>query len=349
MSIYRVRLLPAQQGDCILIEYGSAERPHRVLIDGGVAGTWKHLEAVLQDIPREQRRFDLLVVTHVDRDHIEGTLKLFDAQVDGLSFDDIWFNGYKHLREVEEFGPVQGERLTTHLWDQPAWNKAFGKGAVVVPDTGPLPARTLPGGMRITLLSPTREKLLKLLPVWEQECAAEGLDPQGKPPEPHPAGLEPMGAIDVESLADQDFKEDDTKANGSSIAFLAEYGGRTVLFGADAHPSILTDSIARLGGGRARLDAFKLPHHGSKKNVSTELLSVVDTRRYLFSTNGSQHQHPDRETVARILALGQSSELWFNYHSRYTGVWDNDELRDEWRYTSVYPDAPDDGVTLDLL
>jgi hypothetical protein len=350
MSIYRVHLLPAHHGDCLLLEYGDAARPHRVLIDGGTPGTWKHLKPVLEGLPKEQRRFELLVVTHVDADHIGGVLGLFDGKLEGLSFDDIWFNGYRHLRDVEEFGPVQGERLTTHLWEQQSWNKAFGRGAVVVPDTGALPTKELPGGLRLTLLSPTREKLRELLPVWEKKCAEAGLDPQLEPPAEvlAPPGLEPMGGLDVEALANEAFKEDDSEANGSSIAFVAEYGGRKVLFGADAHPSVLREAIQRLPGGRVQVDAFKLPHHGSRKNLDPELLEVVDTSRYLFSTNGSQYRHPDKQTVARIVSRQRTCELWFNYRSDFTRVWDDDELREEWRYQSVFPQDAGHGIVLDL-
>ncbi|NNC16698.1 MBL fold metallo-hydrolase [Corallococcus exiguus] len=348
MSIYRVHLLPAHHGDCILLEYGLATRPHRVLIDGGTPGTWKHLEPVLQRIPKQERRFDLLVVSHVDADHIGGVLGLFDEGIEGLSFDDIWFNGYRHLKSAEEFGPVQGERLTTHLWQQPSWNKAFGGGAVVVPETGALPVVRLPGGMQLTLLSPTRRELLDLLPKWEQACAKAGLDPQQAPPEEPPAGLELMGSIDVVALAKEKFSEDGSEANGSSIAFVAEFEGRQVLFGADAHPNVLERSILRLPGGRARVDAFKLPHHGSKKNLSPGLLGAVDTSRYLFSTNGSQFRHPDRQTVARILSRQQPCALWFNYRSEYTQAWDENGLREEWQYTPVFPKDGAHGVVLEL-
>ncbi|MCE9670497.1 hypothetical protein LY474_22085 [Myxococcus stipitatus] len=350
MSLYRVHLLPAQQGDCILIEYGRPERPHRVLIDGGLAGTWTHLKGLIEALPIEQRRFDLLVVTHIDQDHIEGALSLFKSPPEGLSFDDVWFNGFKHLEEsdLEDFGPLHGERLTTHLWTAPAWNQLFGRRAVVVPDTGPLPTRELPGGMRLTLLSPTRARLRKLRGVWAKRCEEAGLNPQVQPPPPAPEGLEPMGGIDVAALLAGGFKEDDAEANGSSIAFIAEHDGRSVLFGADAHPSVLRASIARLDGGRAKVDAFKLPHHGSRKNVSTELLALVDTPRYLFSTNGSRHHHPDREAVARVLARKQPAELWFNYRGPHTEPWDSDELRAEWRYTTRYPTTAAGGITLDL-
>lgn len=350
MSTFRLSLLPARHGDCILIEYGEHPPWHRVLIDGGTDPTWKSLRPTLEAITPAERKFELMVITHVDADHIGGSLKVFDPGVPQLELADIWFNGYRHLQPVQAFGPVQGEKLTTLLLPRMAqWNKAFSGNAVVVPSAGGLPVRKLPGGMKLTLLSPTPDKLLKLLPKWEAACKKAGLEP-GVPdtPEPSPMGLQPMGAIDVEQLADLPFKEDTAEPNGSSIAFLAEYGGKSVLFGADAHPSVLEASIARLPGGEVTVDAFKLAHHGSKHNTSPALLQKVKTRRYLFSTNGAQFYHPDRETIARIVLPKKQSELWFNYRSQYTEIWDDDDLRTEWLYKSFFAIDDDSGITLDL-
>ena len=43
------------------------------------------------------------------------------------------------------------------------------------------------------------------------------------------------------------------------------------------------------------MDAVKLPHHGSRNNVSQELIEVIESRSYLFSTSGAVYKHPDRE------------------------------------------------------
>ncbi len=342
--MYDIRFLPADHGDCILLTYGDAAAPARILIDGGTSATWGWLRPVIEGLREDERRFELLVVTHVDADHIGGALDVLGGGVPGLDFEDVWFNGYRHLSGLETQGPVQGEKLTEKLWPHFArWNKAWGGKAVVVPDDGAPPSRKLASGMTVTLLSPTAKGLQKLLPVWEKACAEAGLDPRKVPPQV-PEGLEPMGAIDVEGLAAAPFHEDTGEANGSSIAFLAEFGGKVVLFAGDAHPSVLTSSIRRLPGGKARVDAFKLPHHGSKHNVSSELLAVVDTTRYAFSTNGSHFKHPDREAVARIVSRRiEGCELRFNYRSDYTTVWESAPLQKKWRYSPRYPDSPDPG------
>lgn len=75
---------------------------------------------------------------------------------------------------------------------------------------------------------------------------------------------------------------------------------------------------------------------------------MVETSRYLISTSGSQFKHPDREAVARILKRKNPCELWFNYRSKQTDIWDEAGLIEEWAYKPIYPQDPDHGVTLSL-
>ena len=148
-----------------------------------------------------------------------------------------------------------------------------------------------------------------------------------------------MGAINVDALAAAAFEEDDAKANGSSVSLLAEFEGKRVLLGADSHPSTLISAIERLTapGERLPLTAFKLPHHASKHNVSVELLRRVECRRYLVSTNGAQFKHPDREAIARVIKHGGADPtMHFNYRTKFTGVWDDPELQQEFGYEATY-------------
>ena len=39
----RIEMLPAENGDCLWIEYGEENSPHRILIDGGTHGTYELL------------------------------------------------------------------------------------------------------------------------------------------------------------------------------------------------------------------------------------------------------------------------------------------------------------------
>ena len=91
----------------------------------------------------------------------------------------------------------------------------------------------------------------------------------------------------------------------------------------DAHPDVLIEGIDRLVGpdNVLEVDVFKLPHHGSKANVTSDLLRRVRAHTYVFSTNGRGNQrHPDDEAVARVIQTGQP-RLAFNYRNERTGKW----------------------------
>jgi beta-lactamase superfamily II metal-dependent hydrolase len=334
-----LHVLPAGHGDCLWLEYGTPGDVHRVLVDGGTAGTARLLAARIDALPERERRFELLVVTHVDADHIAGVLKLHEAALPGLSFADTWFNGYRHLQPArvadapgaEVFGPLQGEELTRRLVQQAApWNAAFGGAAVQVPSSGALPVKHLRGGLTLTLLGPRASELQALAPTWEADCAAAGREP-GLIESPHPSDVEVFGGEpDVATLAAVPFQEDTAPANGTSIALLAEYAGQRLLLTGDAHPSTLLAALDRLvaPGDRLNVAALKLPHHGSRANVSRALLERVACQRYVFSTNGAYFKHPDDVAVARVIAHGgRRPELIFNYESERTRVWRSPGLR----------------------
>jgi beta-lactamase superfamily II metal-dependent hydrolase len=351
--MFRIEMLPAGHGDCLWIEFGNPKAPRRVLIDGGAVGTYKRaLRERLCGLPEKERRFELLVVTHIDADHITGILELLEDGETRFQAKDTWFNGYRHLpdEKPETLGPVQGEKLTDLLVKRP-WNKEFKAAAVVVQADGDLPRLQIEGGLVLTLLSPTPAKLADLKPEWEKEVRKAGLDPsQPRPGEAESAeGFKLLGAPDVEALAAEAFSEDTAKANGSSIAMLAEFEGRRLLLTGDAHPGIMTAAIKRLaGGGRLAVDACKLPHHGSKANVSKQFLQALDCKKWLFSTNGAYFGHPDRQAVARVIKWGGTQpELSFNYRTQYNDAWDSKPLRERYGYTVSYPASDAEGIVLE--
>ena len=349
--IFDVHVLPAGNGDCIWIEYGEASSPRRILIDGGTQGTYNRLKKKIQSLNLAKVHFDLLVITHIDGDHIAGALELLERNELPVTFGDIWFNGYRHLpaEKIEDFGALQGERLTTVLLDpnrKLRWNAnpAFQGGRISVQQDGsPTQVTDLPEGLDILVMSPGIEQLTALRPVWEKECSRAGLDPT-RPVEEEtalPPGLEAMGAIDVESLAATKFKEDDKPANGASIALLLRYEGKSVLLAGDAFPSVITRSVESLSGHKPlTVDVLKLPHHGSQNNVNQELIEKVPAAHFVFSSNGATYGHPNPEGVARVVKYGgRDAQIIFNYRSKITQVWDEAGLKKRYGFSVGYGDG----------
>jgi hypothetical protein len=350
----RVTCLPAGHGDCILVEYGDADRPSRILLDGGPAHTYAGIRSALERIPRSERHLTLMVVTHVDADHIDGALILLQDEALGLTAEDIWFNGWPQLKDPQApdtLGPAQGAFLEALLHERP-WNREFGGAGIVVPDDGALPVVKLAGGARITLLSPRPKALRALRATWRKVLKEAGMRP-GDWEEARQRLAErrayapPQPRDDV--FAGREFGSDKAVANGSSIAFVLSVGEHRVLLGADAHAPVLADGLRRMaaaeGEQRLRLDAIKLSHHGSLANISQELLDAVECSCFLVSTNGDYFKHPDPEAI-RLLGSGSPAPtVRFNHRSPTTAPWSDAGRCKQDGIVAVFPP---DGATLAL-
>ncbi|MET9734622.1 MBL fold metallo-hydrolase [Streptomyces sp. NPDC006458] len=349
----RVEALPAQEGDCLWVEWTHQGRVHRMLVDGGRGGRGGTLPAGLAARfarrPVTERVFDLVVCTHLDADHIGGLIPLFRHPPEGFAAEDVWFNGDRQLLG-DVLSYAQADALSRLLRDQP-WNRWFAGRQVEVPDSGELPVVPLPG-LRLTLLSPTSRTLVRLGRDWTREVARVERQRLAPTPEADPDVLRGGDAgLTWDELTDAPYQRDESLPNRSSIAFLAEHeDGSRVLFAADAHAETLRAGLRRLDGtpwGRPyRVDLCKVPHHGSSRNLSPLLLAQLDCRHWLFSTNGARFGHPDRRAVARLVERCERPTLWFNYLSPSTAEFACPELAAERGFTAVHP--PEDRPGIDL-
>lgn len=357
-----IEMLPAQNGDCLWIEYGTGTRRNRILIDGGTIGTEPALRRRIEDCDEKECRIELLIVTHIDSDHIAGILKLLANPPKGLFIKEAWFNAYPQITSGL-LGPLEGEFLTVHFKKEEDrrhgfWNGSFGGKAVCVPQEGALPTHALEGDMKLTVLAPGHDALAKLRRKWKTVIEEYDMEPGST--EDAAARLRSdrryrpgyLGALDVKGIAERDFEEDRAVANGSSIVVLAEYGPHRCLFAADGFPGTIESGLRRLPAtshGRVKVSVVKVPHHGSAKNNSNDLYQMIDCPRYLISTNGMTHNHPDEEGIARILLNKKGvSHLYFNYKSPWNDMWEKDEYQKDYTYVAHYPEPGKEGLRLVL-
>lgn len=355
-AMFDVEMLPAENGDCLLVEYGDPARPHRVLVDCGAPSI---APVVAERLARDGRPLELFVLTHIDADHISGVLPLFGGTGPRPVVHDIWFNGRDQL-DAPFLGVKQGEAFSELLerlklpWNRAATAAGATRPApIVLPPDGTLPVFTLPGGLTLTLLSPGIDELHRLARHWDAELAelkspAPALLGRKQPPPP----VTDLAAFDVAALAAKGPARDPSVANGSSIAFLAEFDGRSILLTGDAHAEVLARSIRGLQRSRGRdgqrlaVSALKLSHHGSANATTQELLELLDCRQYLVSSNGKMFYHPDREAIARVIVHGgPQPALHFNYRAPLNALWEAPELQQRHGYRAHYP-APDAGPGL---
>jgi len=341
--MFAVEMLPAGHGDALVVEYGPRDASHQLLIDAGPFHSWEGVRSEL--MRRRKDRYEVFVVTHIDEDHIGGAISLLDDPDLKHRIDHVWFNGYVHCKSGGNvLGPVNGEQLTTRISEGGFhWNEGFTPrasvhvgGPVVVPSSGELPSLDLPGGARAVFLSPNGPKLKALAKAWVAVVEKAGLVPgQGDSrhstsPKPHDREFDPLpDPLDPAALAvlASTRASDSSPANAASIAFVLEFEGQRVLFGADAYAGILTKGLRRyaaaVGEARPHFDLVKLAHHGSNANISEEMLGVIDCRRWLISTNGDNFAHPDDAAIAKVIRSSTESVTFFcNYRTPRTAPWE---------------------------
>lgn len=107
---FTLDVLRARKGDCLILHYGSKDDPHLMLIDGGPSNVYKpHLKPRIVQI-REGRGLenneplpvDVVMVSHVDDDHIKGILDLTKEQRGKnpdvrLKVTSLWHNSFDDL------------------------------------------------------------------------------------------------------------------------------------------------------------------------------------------------------------------------------------------------------------
>lgn len=312
--IFTLEALNAHEGDCLLLHYGHAEARRLIVIDGGPRRTYAEvllprLLELRQALAGEQAlAIELMVVTHVDSDHISGIVAMTEelralkgARRLPVAIKELWHNGFDDVvggHEVEDAVEFVND---LPLADTAGLVASIGEGRALLGDAevlgirvnaefDGLVARADDGGVEIpcgdgltlTVLGPARKQLADFQRAWDaaRKAARKG---EGK--------VSAATALDT------------SKPNLASITLLAELGGRTMLLAGDARGDHLLAGLEVAGklppDGALHVDVFKLPHHGSCRNCTAELLRRVTADAYVISADG-KHGNPDRETLQRL-------------------------------------------------
>jgi beta-lactamase superfamily II metal-dependent hydrolase len=124
--IFSLDVLRAGKGDCLMLHYGSAKDPHLILIDGGPAGVYTRELRPRLELVRDVRKLDhaaplpidVVMVSHIDGDHIKGILELtkeqFLASRLRLHVRSLWYNSFDDLlkRKPDQSTPDAGTAAT---------------------------------------------------------------------------------------------------------------------------------------------------------------------------------------------------------------------------------------------
>jgi hypothetical protein len=263
----------------------------------------------------------MLMVSHLDDDHINGVLAFLDELVENKdngeelpyniltiwhnTFDDIIGNEPQELLKAlnsKSSGKAasaglplsrEGGALAASVPQGREVRNNANKLALGIND--PLgtfvaaPAKgkkTVPigDGLKFTVLGPVKERIEKLQEEWNKVLLKKGLatDKNGKS----------LAAAFV----------DESVFNLSSIVVLAEAGTKRMLLTGDARGDDVMNALKTSGmlkAGKIHVDLLKLPHHGSDRNVATEFFRTVTADHYVVSADG-RFGNPEISTLQMI-------------------------------------------------
>ena len=236
-----------------------------------------------------------------------------------------------------------------------SWNSDFNNQAVCIEQKSTV---ILTSDASIYLLSPDKYKLEKLKNQWTDELKRYGANFNSGISQLYDDAFEMLLSWEKlkskvapkqisateethEELLKKPFYEDNTATNGSSIAFILRFQTKKLLFLGDAHPSLIVHSLNEYQNeGVIIFDLIKVSHHGSFGNISQEWLNKIDSERYLISTNGQRHGHPDKETIAHIITRKADfhRKLYFNYITANSKYFDREDWKEKYNFSIHYLD-----------
>jgi beta-lactamase superfamily II metal-dependent hydrolase len=333
-----IRFLQAANGDAILISVPAEKGHYHVLIDGGPGKAYHQksdkfkfldgdLKKVIKEIRNKSEVIDLLILTHVDDDHIGGLLKWFELDDEAAKLvKKVWFNSGKLIAEYLAAEPPQAAELTllknnldTGISQGVTFECIISKAGIwgrrIIKAGDTLPFRD----MVFRFISPGVPQLRVLLEKWEREAP----DSLTAPATDYSLPLQQF-------LDEDELDEDDAPHNGSSLAFILTYHEKNILFLGDGHPGVLVSGLAIFGFNKdnpLKAELVKLSHHGSCRNLSLQLLEVVESSNFVISSDGSKYGLPDKRCLARIIKTKESPHLLFNYPDKITEIFTEDDRK----------------------
>lgn len=336
--IFTLEVLQANEGDCLILHFGEKDSPSIIVIDGGPAGIYKSvlrprllaIKAALS--PNSALPLSMVMVSHMDDDHVNGILGLTDEAVtrknngDSALFDmgNLWFNAFDDIVGNSQIPGIAGT-ASANAADINANPHIAGLEhhiSAVVASTGQ--GRRLRdnanflGAMVNNPFEPLKKGKANLVRGDDKNSVIDWDDLKITVVHPNVKRLtelqnqwdkdlkvmakKPGSKIIFASLGD----EDKSAFNLSSIVCLVEFDEKRILLTGDARSDDIIDGLMANKlldkDGRIHVDILKMPHHGSERNLSHEFFDHVSADHYVISANG-KHSNPDKSTLDKFVEI----------------------------------------------
>lgn len=371
---YRITMFDSAEGDCFFLEFYFDSTKYTILMDTGPGMCWTtSLKPFLDQLIAKKEKINVLVITHIDNDHIGGAIRLFQSKEYSDLVEEVWFNGLKQVLNTDAVNSVSDNQTAyqriifkhrhndssdgTHpISARQALSlgnmlESLGKPTKrITCDTPPVIETD---NFRIDFLLPTENQLKALqnhflhflrlaggskqiILTPEGEIAFEHLmrDDDTTNQDIHPISKVSLDIHRIEKWATAKADKDQSVTNTSSIAICITFYDKYFLFPGDAAGQDILEAVDNKNLP-TNYEVIKLPHHGSNRN-SLSLPEKLDAKKYLISTDSKRISHPGKETLAKLVTRHTvgSLHLVFNNHIPMYELFHDAWCEDKYHYHS---------------
>ena len=344
--IFTLEALQAKHGDSLLLHYGDPALPKLIVIDGGPNRVYAptlqpRLEAIRQALPPGSALpIRMLMVSHIDDDHINGVLDMTaelvekDENQEALPYQiqTLWHNSFDDVIGANsaellssgqaEVGAASLEEVTASVGrlstEAAAVVASVRQGRRLRDDAAVLGlAVNQPGGGLITAKGGAGDFVdlddgLQFQILGPRQDRVDALQRKWD------RELERLGLAVIEAGDAGAAEMLDTSAyNLASLVVLARADGKTMLLTGDARGDHILASVEDAGllvDGKLHVNLLKMPHHGSDRNVDTDFFRTITADHYVISGDG-KHGNPEVATFEMIFTARANDP--FNLHLTY--------------------------------
>lgn len=312
----KIKILQAGNGDSIAINYlGDDNCFHNIIIDGGNVKSYENglKKEVLSIIERDEV-IDLLIITHIDLDHIKGVIKLLGDMKRGIIKNvvkKLWFNTCKIIDDTDynlddystEVSLRDDLSLVKYLETVDFWDNNITSKQV-----------HYFSGAQIRIITPDKNTLSEVRQKFENEIPKTSTYPiSGDRINDYNITFEDLLK---KNEYDKNLDRDDKNRVSISCEFI--YKKKKILLLGDIPPKEIIQSFESLPKGcKLKYDYVKLSHHGSIRSISKDFLKKIVCRNFIISTDCIR-KVPNKSTITQILTQGNRCEneifnFYFNY------------------------------------
>lgn len=314
---WEIDLLPVNEssrsGDCILLRFGDLYKGKKaqnvILIDGGYSSTATSIKSHLKDYYNcyydGQYHITAVFLSHTDRDHISGLVKLFEDRevaVDNLIVNIPWKTATPAWFKDNRITPNSLRKDLQGVFDNlfklvkmaeedkkaKVWNAVDYLGTITCNDA------------KLHILGPSKS--------FYNTCIANSEKTRQQDPKVPQLDTTKVASLDkeekyIKGKIEWPDVDSTSPMNESSIVFLFEYEGMKILFTGDSGREGLANALEYAKDNNIELSdttIIKMPHHGSRHNIAPDFLDIFTKENrtcYISCASNDAGHHPSKRLI----------------------------------------------------